>query len=163
MASANLPFWSDQCLRNDLFDVRDPGDGNNIVIENKGFAVCKVVTAGTETRVLEQASNFGVGQQLLVIHSVDGGQVTIDSDAPDVVLTAVGDWVLYVVVPDGDERADNAWKVLASNVSQSNVADTSAATEIPATPDAADAVVAILELTTALAAAGIISDNFTQA
>lgn len=166
MSAHTLPIDLYRALATHL-GVNDPGASGTIAWTNKGYAICPVVTAGTESRVLPGASSYPVGTRLLVIFKTDGGNLTITGSDQTIVLTDEGHCVEFVVV---DNDGTRAWRVAAdSRVAYANLgavslpADTATTTEIPATPDAADAITAFLELTAALTAAGVISDDFTQA
>jgi len=115
MAPGRLFQIIDVALRLGAADVLDPGASGTVVINNKGFAILLAKTEGPETRVLEDADNLAVGQELLVVLYEDGGDLTIDSDDADVVLTAVGDVARFVVSFDGTNKV---WKCVYSSTAK---------------------------------------------
>lgn len=110
----SFPIALDRCFRNDFFNVRDPGSAGTISWNNKGKAICEVVTAGAESRALSAASGFGVGTPLTVILKVDGGDLTITGAlGGSVVLDTAGDLADFVVVKT-DAAGTKAWKLVVS-------------------------------------------------
>jgi hypothetical protein len=109
-SAANLPLAIQKCFENGFFRVDDPGDAGTISWSNKGFAICFVVSAGAETRVLDTASSFPVGTPLLVFLKTDGGNVTITgSTSTPVVLANAGDFVAFVV---SDNNGTSEWRLV---------------------------------------------------
>lgn len=106
----------DAGYRSGGFVVGDPGASGTIEIEHKGIAICEVVTAAAESRVLESAVNFGVGQRLLVVFKTDGGDLTITGAQTDTVLNDAGEVAEFVV---GLSGSTNVWR----RVSDSRLTD----------------------------------------
>lgn len=165
MSAQKLAHDLDAGLRSVVFDVADPGASGTISPEYQGFAICRVTTAAAESRVLGNAAKYGVGQRLLVVFQTDGGNLTIDSDDDDVVLTAAGHFAEFVVVPTSTTA--KAWRLVASSVQTAGGADIPASAgtyEFLATETAADAVAGILAILAALDTAGLIdASGITQA
>jgi hypothetical protein len=163
MSAHRLLFDLDSVLRHKFADVEDPGASGEIGIENNALAICRVTTATSESRTVEDADNFAVGQRLLVVLENDGGDLTIDTDAADVVLDTAGQFAEFVVTNDG---TNNVWStVSASNQTAGVNLPASAGTyEFAVTPDADDAVAGILAIVSALDTAGLIDGSaITQA
>lgn len=114
MSSAhNLPLAIRRCLENGFFEVPDPGDAGTISWSNQGFALCRLVSAAAETRVLDTASSFPVNTVLAVYLKTDGGNVTITgSTSTPVVLANAGDFVIFVV---SDNDGTYEWRLLSSS------------------------------------------------
>lgn len=93
-----------------FFTVPDPGDAGTVRIEAAGRTIVEVVTAGAETRVLPDASDLPVGAQCELGLKTAVGNLTIDTDDDDVVLTAAGDLAIFQVVPSG---TDKVWKLVS--------------------------------------------------
>lgn len=149
----------DSGFRNGAMTEKDPGDAGVIGIENKGLAICEVVTAGAETRVLESATHFGVGQMLLVVLKTDGGDLTVDSDAADVVMTDAGDMALFQVT---DVNGVKAWRVMSNSRAQAKIDNfvTSAPVAVTGANDGSSgANAAVTSLLAALVTLGLITDG----
>lgn len=97
-------------LSNHVGTVKDPGASGTIVVGNKGQAICEVETAGAETRVLEAAENLVIGVRCLVVFTVDGGNLTVESDDSDVVLNSAGDVCEFIVTSAAGTKT---WRNLA--------------------------------------------------
>lgn len=147
MSAEHLQYTQDTILRMRVADVVDPGDAGTIRIENKGFSIARIATAGPETRTLEAYDHFGVGTKCLVILETDGGDLTVNG----VVLTNAGDCVEFVVTTSGWERVSGS------------PADTSGVTAVAATPDAAEVAASLISFSQALVDAGVISTAIAQA
>jgi hypothetical protein len=106
MASAHtLPLAIDRCLRTGFFNVDDPGSAGTISWENKGRAICLVVTAGAESRALPSASKFAVGTILYVIFKTDGGDLSITGAVGGTVtLTTAGSFAKFLITTSGETR-----------------------------------------------------------
>lgn len=102
MSAHNFPLNLDRCLRNGFFNVADPGASGTIdIVGGKGQAICRLVTAGAESRALPAAAGFGVGQKLLVYAGDLVGAATITgADTGSVILSADGEHAEFVVVED---------------------------------------------------------------
>lgn len=104
----------DLMVRTGFGVVPDPGASGTIVIEKKGDAICEVITAAAESRVLESADNFGIGQRLTVMLVTAGGALTVTgADDGSVVMSAAKDMAVFEVGSSisGTTRT-KVWKVL---------------------------------------------------
>jgi hypothetical protein len=101
-------FDLDQALRNNMVVVPDPGASGTIHFENKGFAICELVSLAAETRVLESALHYRIGHKLRVVLVTDGGNVTITgANEGAVVLADAGDFVEFVCT---DANGTKQWR-----------------------------------------------------
>jgi hypothetical protein len=117
MNAGNLFQLIDVALRLGAADVKDPGSGGTITINNKGMAICLVTTAGAESRILNAASELPINQRILVILVTAGGALTIDSDDSDVILSSAGDVAEFVVSFNGTSKV---WKTVQSSTGVAN-------------------------------------------
>jgi hypothetical protein len=105
-----LPAMQDLVLRNGFSTVGDPGASGTISINGKGDAICEVVTAAAESRVLPSATDFPVGQSLMVAFVTDGGDLTITGSADGTVtMTEAGDLAVFKVSRTGSTKV---WKTV---------------------------------------------------
>lgn len=112
MSAGSILTQLDAALQEGIADVTDPGASGTIEFDTPlGYAVCRVTTAGAESRTLQDADTFGTGQLLLVILEVDGGDLTISSDDTDVVLSAAGEFALFTVVTNTAAQA-KVWRLV---------------------------------------------------
>lgn len=102
----------DENFVNGLNRVDDPGASGTIEFDTPmGYAVCLVTTAAAESRALQSAARFGVGQLFAVILSTDGGDLTITGAEASVVLSDAGDVALFVV---SDNAGTKAWRIVGT-------------------------------------------------
>lgn len=100
------------------YDIPDPGDGNSIKVDRQ-FGVCKLDSAGAETRTLPVPLFPGI--HLLVQMMDDDGDITLTvtngyDQAGNTTITfdTVFDWVAFISVYDKDNDACE-WRVLAQD------------------------------------------------
>ena len=158
MSAHRIPTDLYDMLANSMATVKDPGAGGTIVVGTKGIAICEVVTAAAESRVLEDADNLPVGAELKVMLKTDGGDLTVASDDTSVVLKNVGEYATFVVSPSGSGKV---WK---SNDAGTDLPASAGTYAFLATPSAADNLAGLFVILDALEAAGLIDrTNITQA
>lgn len=100
MANAQqLPLAVRRALENHFYDTYpDPGSGGTISIGEVGIGICRVTTAGAESRALPAASGYPIGQRLVVILETDGGDLTITgAEDGSVSLDDAGDFAEFIV------------------------------------------------------------------
>lgn len=120
-SAASLPIAFDRLFKEGFVQVADPGDAGTIYVQNKGFAICEIVTAGAETRVLPAAGLMGVGATLTVVGKVLAGAATISGADVSPILHTAGDVVTFIVsVNDADDT--KVWRVLSQSADSSLVA-----------------------------------------
>ena len=67
MAGHNILDKVGLALANGAARVEDPGDGGTLDLDSsKGFLVCELNSAGSETRVIPEPTYFAVGSRLLI-------------------------------------------------------------------------------------------------
>ena len=103
----------DRALRAGFFNVNDPGASGTISWTGKGRAICKVVTAGSESRALPSATGYGVGSKLRVILNTAGGALSITGADRTVALAVAGETADFVV---SQAAGVNVWRVAGVNV-----------------------------------------------
>lgn len=130
MSAATFNQQLKSALSLNLVRVDDPGDGETIEFANKGMAVCKVTTAGAETRLLPTATSpsYPENAMLRIVLTEHGGDLTIDSaDTADTVLTFSGAFADFVVVDNAGtrewRRAASVVDTLASSIDLNGQAD----------------------------------------
>ena len=168
MSAQKLAHDLDAAFQHQILEVSDPGSGGTISPEYQGLSICRVTTAGAETRVAASAAKYGVGQRLLVILEVAGGNLTVDTDDTDVILTTAGQFAEFVVVKTS--ASAKAWRMVASSTRTAGVnLPASAGTyeflvDDTGEPQANDAIAGILAIVAALDTAGLIDGSgITQA
>lgn len=120
-SAASLPIAFDRLFKEGFVQVADPGNAGTIYVQNKGFAICEVETAGAESRVLPAAGLMGVGATLMVVGKVLAGAATITGADVSPILHTAGDVVTFVVsVNDADDT--KVWRVLSQSADSSLVA-----------------------------------------
>lgn len=111
MSATVVNFELDQMLRNNMAQVPDPGASGTIHFENKGFAICEVVTAGAEGRTVEAATNYRPGHVIMVVLKTAGGALTVTGAASGTeVLSAAGD---YLILRCTDANGTREWRLEA--------------------------------------------------
>lgn len=120
-SAASLPIAFDRLFKEGFVQVPDPGDAGTIYVQGKGFAICNVVSAGAETRVLPAAGGFGVGTTLSVVGKVLAGAVTITGANVSPILNTAGDVVVFIVSTN-DASDTKVWRVLSQSADSSLVA-----------------------------------------
>lgn len=107
-SAASLPIAFARLFATRMIQVDDPGASGTIYVQNKGIAICEVVTAAGESRALPAAGAFGIGTLLLVIGKTLGGTLTVTGADVNPTLTANGDAVLFIV---SDVNGVVGWRV----------------------------------------------------
>lgn len=120
-SAASLPIAYDRLFKEHMVRVPDPGDAGTIYVQNKGFAICEVISAGAETRVLPAAGGFGVGTTLTVVGKVLAGAVTITGANVSPILNTAGDVVVFILSTN-DASDTKVWRVLSQSAGSSVVA-----------------------------------------
>lgn len=92
------------------FDVSDPGDGQEIGLNNLDFASCELTAASpTETRLLIDPNTAAVGQKLLLTLTTAGASVNVYSGLAFATLDDGAPAVEFVVIRT---PAGNVWGAL---------------------------------------------------
>lgn len=134
----------------------DPGSAGTLIVSPVDFGVCVMTGAGTRT--LEDATGLNVGTSILCISQTDA---IIVAGAVSITIND-GDFVEFVVTKNSS--GVNQWVVKsATDASASATFPVSiGAYELAAVNTAADNALAILQLITALEAAGVVTPAWTQ-
>ncbi len=94
------------------YEVPDPGDTGTIDCAGKGKTICKVTSAGAETRVLSAATDLPLGARCVVLVDVVTTSVTVESDDSDLVLNGDGDAGEFIVASNAGTKE---WRLCWSN------------------------------------------------